>query len=194
MARKIQQSLFDQLSKRGRMPSKPWDHFGGMYLKNYNPKSKRPMSPKKALHLVLHSSKATGSRSFKNEKFEVRIWEIIAQHAVKTGVKIYEYANAGNHLHLLLRAKHREDYHAFIRTITGLIARLVGKSERGQPLKEKFWSGRPFSRIVGFAKREFQNVKRYLLRNTLEVIGWMPYIERNKRLPNKFRRLLGSSA
>ena len=190
MARTTQQSLFDQKPKLGRKLTKPLDHFGGMYLKNYNPKSKRPMSSKKALHVVLRSSKAIHSRSFKNEKFEARIWEIISYHAEKTGTKIYEYANSGNHLHLLIRSKHREDYRAFIRTITGLIARLVGKTEKGQPLKEKFWDGRPFSRIVGFAKREFTTVKKYLLRNTLEAIGWIPYIDRKRRLPVELRQWL----
>ncbi len=174
-SRKIQQSLFDQLPKRGRKPQKPHDHFGGMYLRKYNPKSKRPMDSKKALHLVLHSTKATGTKSFKNKTYEARIWEIIDTHARKAGIRIYEYANAGNHLHLLLRAKNRTDYNTFIRTITGLIARLVDKTERGEPLKGKFWDGRPFSRIVSFAVREFQTVKTYLLRNVLEDVGHPAY-------------------
>ncbi len=188
MRKKIQQSLFDQTPQRGRKPIKPRDHFGGMYLKNYNPKSKRPMDSKKALHVVLHSAKAVGLKSFKNSAHEAAIWEIISRHAKRTGTSIYEYANAGNHLHLLIRAKKREDYAAFIRIITGLIARLVGKSERGVPLKEKFWDGRPFSRVVSFAKREFQTVKTYLLRNVLEAIGWMPYVPRSKQLPPKIRK------
>jgi len=188
--RKIQQSLFHQLPKRGRPPTKPHGHFGGRYLKNYNPKSERPMDSKKALHLVLKSSQATGEKSFKSEKYEAKIWDIIKHHADKTGIKIYEYANGGNHLHLLLRAKHRDDYTAFIKTITGLIARLVGNSERGNPLKKKFWDARPFSRVVSFAYREFNAIKTYLLRNTLEAIGWMKYISRYSRLPKELRRVL----
>jgi len=191
--RKIQQSLFDQLPKRGRPPLKPRGHFGGRYLKNYNPNCERPMDSKNALHLVLKSSQAVGEKSFKNEKYEAKIWEIINYHADKTGIKIYEYANGGNHLHLLLRAKHRDDYTAFIRIITGLIARMVGNSERGKPLKKKFWDARPFSRIVGFAKKEFNAIKTYLLRNTLEAIGWLKYISRDSRLPKELRQLLDAS-
>lgn len=190
MTKKIQRSLFDQKPKRGRKPLKPYDHFGGVHLKNYNPKSKRPMDSKKTLHLTLKSSQATGVKSFKNKQLEARIWQIIDHQATRTHIRIYAYANAGNHLHLLIRAKHRENYISFIRSITGLISRLVGKSERGQPLKEKFWDARPFTRIVSFAKREFQTVKTYLLRNTLEAIGWMPYFSRDKRLPREWRQWL----
>jgi len=190
MSRKIQQSLFDQLPKRGRPPLKPRGHFGGRHLKNYNPNCERPMDSKKALHLVLKSSQAVGDKSFNSKKFEAKIWDIVSKHAEKTGIKIYQYANGGNHLHLLLRAKHRNDYTAFIKAITGLIARTVGKSERGKPLKKRFWDARPFSRIVGFAKQEYNAIKTYLLRNTLEAIGWIKYISRDSRMPMELRRVL----
>jgi REP element-mobilizing transposase RayT len=193
MSRKIQQNLFDQIPKRGRKPQKPHDHFGGRYLQNYNPKSKRPMDSKKALHLVLKSSQAVGEKSLNSHKFKTKIWDIICNHAEKRGIKIYEYANGGDHLHLLLRAKHRDEYSGFIRTISGLIARLVGGAQRGKPLRKKFWDARPFSRIVSFAKREFNSVKTYLLRNTLEAIGWMPYISRKQRLPSQLRHWLNAS-
>jgi REP element-mobilizing transposase RayT len=161
-----------------------------MYLMNYNPSSKRPIDSKKALHLVLRSSWATGASSFKHKNYEAQIWEIISTHAERTGVRIFEFANGGNHLHLLIRAKHRDDYNCFIRIVSGLIARLVGKSERGKPLKTKFWDSRPFTRIVSFAKREFSIAKVYLLRNTLEAIGWLPYFPRHKKLPAELRQWL----
>jgi len=191
--RKKQQSLFDQQPKRGRPPIKPHGHFGGRHLKNYNPNCERPMDSKKALHLVLKSSQAVGEKSFKSEKFEAKVWDIIKHHAKKTGIKIYEYANGGNHLHLLLRAKHRDDYTAFIKAITGLIARTVGKSQRGKPLKKRFWDARPFSRVVSFTKKEFKAIKTYLLRNTLEAIGWLPYLSRDRRLPKELRHALDAA-
>jgi len=192
--RKIQQNLFDQLPKRGRKPNKPHGHFGGRYLKNYNPKSKRPMDSKKALHVVLKSSRAVGGRSFDHDKFKAKIWDIISKHAAQKGIKIYSYANGGNHLHLLLRAKNRKEYSGFIRTITGLIARLVGATQRGRPLRKKFWDARPFSRTVNFSKKEFSAAKTYLLRNTFEAIGWMPYVSRDKHLPRELRQWLNASA
>ena len=95
-------------------------------------------------------------------------------------------------MHLLIRAKLREDYVRFIRTVTGLIARLVSGAQRGLPLKErfrgKFWDARPFTRIVNFEKKEFETVKRYLLKNTLETIGWIPYISRSRKLDTEWKR------
>ncbi|MCB0393819.1 MAG: hypothetical protein KDD25_04640, partial [Bdellovibrionales bacterium] len=79
---------------------------------------------------------------------------------------------------------------AFIRSVTGLIARHVGRTEKGSPLKRKFWDARPFSRIVSFARNEFRTAKAYLLRNTLEVIGWMPYQFRDQKLSQKKRAWL----
>jgi REP element-mobilizing transposase RayT len=190
MMRNTQYSLFEQRPKRGRKPQKPNGHFGGVYLKNYNPKSKRPMDSKKALHLVLKSSYAVGVKTFKGAAYEAKIWDIVYNHAEKCGVKIYEYANGGDHLHLLIRAKYREDFNRFIRTISGLIARLVGGSEKGKPLKRKFWDARPFTRIVAFTKKVFQAAKAYLLRNNLEAIGWMSYVPRPKRLSPEARNWL----
>jgi REP element-mobilizing transposase RayT len=194
MPRKIQQSLFDKKPKRGRPPIKPHGHFGGRYLKNYNPKCERPIDSKKALHLVLKSSHATGERSFNSKTHKKTVWRIINDHADKFGIKIHEYANGGNHLHILLRAKNREDYAAFIRTITGLIARCIGNSQRGRRLKKKFWDARPFSRVVSYARQEFNAAKTYLLRNTLEAIGWIKYISRNSRMPQALREILVARA
>jgi REP element-mobilizing transposase RayT len=190
MSRKKQLNIFDQKPKRGRKPKKPATHFGGIHLKNYNPKSKRPMDSKKALHLTMKSSQATGTKSFKNENYEAKIWEIISNHAERFQIKIYEYANGGNHLHLLIRAKHRDEFRAFIRTISGLIARLVGGGQRNHARNRRFWDARPFTRIVSFAKKEFATAKSYLHRNMLEIIGWMPYVARDMRLPKNWREWL----
>jgi REP element-mobilizing transposase RayT len=173
--------------KRGRKQIRPENSFGGKYCLNYNPKTKRPLNEKKALHLVLRSTLAKGKLSFKNTAFEEKIWAIIKKHSSKNNIKIYEYANASNHLHLLIRAKAREDYVRFIKTITGLIARLVSGIEKGSRLKRKFWDARPFTRIVSFSKNDFKRVKLYLLRNTLETIGWIPYISRSKKLPPEWK-------
>jgi REP element-mobilizing transposase RayT len=193
--RRLQLDIFEQKPKPGPKPKKPRHVFGGAYLKSYNPKTARPLDGKKALHVVLKSSQAKGDKSFKAKTNEAPIWDIVKNHADRLGIKIYEYANGGDHLHILLRARHRSEYNAFIRTISGLIARLVGKSERGSPLKRKrFWDARPFSRIVSFAKREFQTAKTYFLRNALEAIGWMPYVPRTQKLSPQLREWLNWGA
>lgn len=172
---------------RGRPRIRPPKSFGGSYFKNYNPREQRPINQNQALHLVLKSSQATGVRSFKNKKFEKKIWQIIKKHAQKNSIKIYEYANAGNHLHLLIRVKRRDFYNKFIRTITGLIARLVKSIENGAPIVKSFWDSRPYSRIVGFRGREFKMVKLYLARNTFEAIGFILKIKRSKKLNSEWK-------
>ncbi len=185
---KKKKSSSSRKPKVGRKPLRPKNVFGGKYFLNYNPSIERPIDQKKALHLVLRSTQAKGAYSFKNHKFEMKIWEIIKKHAQLNEIKIYEYANASNHLHLLIRAKFREGYVRFIRTVTGLIARLVSGAQRGCKLKKKFWDARPFSRIVSFSKKEFQQVRTYILQNTLETIGFIPYISRSKKLPPKWKQ------
>lgn len=181
MCKKSQPDFFDNNETRGRKRKIPLNVHGGSHHMNYNPAKARPLHTKQALHVVLKSKKATGAYSFKNKKWESLIWDLIAKHAKSNGVKIYSYSNAGNHLHLLVRATSREGYNSFIRSVSGLIVRLVTGAQKGNKLKGKFWDGRPFSRIVFFGK-DFQKVKSYLLRNTLEVIGWIPKIKRSKKL------------
>jgi len=184
--KKTQLDFFENNETRGRKRKIPLNVQGGSHHMNYNPAKARPLHTKKALHVVLKSKKATDAYSFKNKKWEQKIWDLIARHAKANGIKIYSYSNAGNHLHLLLRAKSRDGYNSFIRSVSGLIVRLVTGVQKGKKRKEKFWDGRPFSRIVHFGK-DFQKVKSYLLRNTLEVIGWIPKIKRSKKLTPEWK-------
>jgi REP element-mobilizing transposase RayT len=188
-----QLNLLAQIPRHGPKRRRPELSFGGIYFKNYNPSMQRPMDSKKALHVTLKSSRAIGEKSFKNKIFERKIYELVASKAQDCSIKIYGYANGGNHLHILMRAKRREDYQRFIRTITGLIARFVGGAERGKKLKNKFWDNRPFSRVVSFAKSEFYIVRRYLTRNVLEAIGWMPYVQRSKKLNHYWSTFLSTT-
>jgi len=103
--------------------------FGGDLLKGNHPKFKRPLSSKKAIHLVMRSTKARGAHSFL--RFHLAIKRIIDNQARRHGIQVYRLANAGNHLHLMIRCCSRRAYTRFIRSISGLIARLVLQKERG---------------------------------------------------------------
>src|SRR5215213_6577840 len=65
----------------------------------------RPFDPKRPLHVVLHSEQARGKWSFLHQEHKLKIERFIYSLSDKWGVKIYEYANVGNHLHLLVQAK-----------------------------------------------------------------------------------------
>ena len=156
--------------------------FGGDLLKNSNPKAARPISTKKSMHLVLRSSKAIGAHSLL--KANTAIFEVISRQSKKFGVKVYRYANGGNHLHLIILPRSRKAYQDFIRAVSGLIARLILKAQKGSPkLNEnsqlKFWDKRPFTRLVEWGK-DFSRTSDYLLQNTLEAIGFIAYKPRNK--------------
>ena len=48
-------------------------------------------------------------------------------------VSVYRYANVGNHMHLLIRAKSRKDWQGFIREFAGGVAMIVtGALERSK--------------------------------------------------------------
>jgi REP element-mobilizing transposase RayT len=157
-------------------------HFGGAYLKKSHPKVARPLSIKRSLHLVMRSSKATGSYSFlKNSR---KIFDIIYKQSKLHGVKIYRYANGGNHLHLVILPRSASAYRKFIRAASGLIARLILRRERGSvqqatTTKTKFWDQRPYTRIVEWG-RDFKSVSNYLMQNILEAIGFVNYKPRKK--------------
>src|SRR5262249_47542509 len=98
-----QLNLFNIVPKRGRPRQRPRTVFGGQNCLNYNPASRRPMDSKKALHLVLRSTKAVGAKSLKNKVYEERVFAIVQKHAKLNAISLYEYANGGNHLHILMR-------------------------------------------------------------------------------------------
>lgn len=152
-------------------------HFGGEHLGNSNPKEKRPLSTKKAMHLVIRSSLAKGAHSLRRKDKEV--FKIVQKQARQLGVKLYKYANGGNHLHMIVLPLSRTAFNKFIRAITGLIARLILSTERGRPtLKSiQFWDKRPFTRILEWGA-DFNKVCDYLLKNTLEAYRFITYTVR----------------
>ncbi|MBL7714035.1 MAG: transposase [Bdellovibrionales bacterium] len=182
--------------------------FGGSWLRG-NPRDQRPISFKRPLHVVLRSSQARGPRSFLEPKRAKRVRAIVERAAKIQGVKLYRYANSGNHMHLVVLARSRPAYQAFIRSISGLIARATLGAERGRakdskseqeksgkrarakpdnradanlnehPKPARFWDARPFTRIIEWG-RDYRRVCAYLMQNTLEALGFVPYRPRNK--------------
>lgn len=145
--------------------------FGGSRLKS-NPKTARPVSRKNAMHFVLRSRHATGTRSMRYGKYRAAVDNIIMKQAKKCGIRIYRYQNVGNHLHILLRVHDRRLLAKFLRAISGLIARAILSCERGSPSRIKqFWDGRPFSRIVEWG-RAYKTALHYLEKNRLQALGF----------------------
>jgi REP element-mobilizing transposase RayT len=156
-----------QLEFQGSAFTKPKDWFGGAYLKGNHAKRKRPLESKFAIHVVLRAAESGLRRPA-----VYRHVNLAATRACKRyGVKLYEYANVGNHLHLLIKLPHIRAWRAFIREITGRIAQIARGLKGRQKGARAFWRHRPFTRIVRGWKRTYRLAKDYVVLNQLEGEG-----------------------
>lgn len=132
-------------------------------------KAARPFNKKKAIHLVLRSSRARGKWSFLAAQNKFKIEGIIGAQAKKWGIVIYKLGNSGNHLHIAVRAHDHACFKGFLRTITGLVARAVTGSRKGNPVG-KFWDELAYTRLLNWG-REFDLLINYVKINILEGKG-----------------------
>jgi REP element-mobilizing transposase RayT len=144
-------------------------------------KGSRPFDPKQAIHVVLRSSQARGALSMLHPSHCNHIERLVNQLKLRWGIAVYRYANVGNHLHLLIRAKSRANWQGFIRELSGRIAMIVTGARKGNALlrsktagpesaKRGFWDYLVFTRLVSFG-RDFKNVARYVATNLWEGLG-----------------------
>ncbi|MBI2606195.1 MAG: hypothetical protein HYW49_08970 [Deltaproteobacteria bacterium] len=150
-------------------------------------KKRRPFDPKQALHVVLRSSKARGEFSMLRPRHCNHIRNLVDRLKLRWNISVYRYANVGNHLHLLIRAKTRKQWQGFIRELAGGIAMIVTGARKGAAFprdqmaraktagvavsaRRAFWDHLVFTRIVRFG-RDFNNVARYVATNLWEGFG-----------------------
>jgi len=138
-------------------------------------KTARPIDPKQALHVVLRSSVARGKNSMLQAAHAKNIHHFIQQIAKRLGVRIYRYANVGNHLHLLISVPSRVIWQRFLRELAGGIAIIVTGAKKGAGLRKNksqrgFWDELAFTRIVNFG-RDFKKVCDYVVKNLFEAAG-----------------------
>ena len=148
------------------------DLFHGSNLVPGKRKIARPLDPKRTIHLILKSSQSRGERSLLQPRYAKRIQILIEQVAAHYGIKIYGYANVGNHLHLLVKTKTRLEFQNFLRVIAGKIAILVTQAKKGQK-KGKFWDGLSFTRVVHWGN-DFKRLTNYFIKNQIESFGYGP--------------------
>ena len=129
-------------------------------------KLERPVSTRQPMHVTLHSKRAKADWSLLRHDRSVR--EALRICARRSGVRVYDFANAGSHLHLLVRARKRDAFQAFLRSFAGIVARKVTLARRGRPLQGgRFWSGLAWSRIITWG-RDYWTVRHYIFRNRIE--------------------------
>ncbi len=143
-------------------------------------KTSRPLEPTLPLYLALRSSRARGKWSLQRPTTEARIQEILRELSQRHGVKVFEYANGGDQLHLLLRAKSRPGFQAFLRAFAGLTARLVTGAKKGKP-SGKFWDALTYSRVLAWGK-EFDSMRELFGKGDLAALE--PLARPKKKLRN----------
>jgi REP element-mobilizing transposase RayT len=133
-------------------------------------KTERPFSPKAPIHIVLKSARAKGTWSLLHRKNQSRITSMIYVYASRFKVHVYEAANVGNHLHLLVKADDRKNLADYLRVLAGRIAVTVTGAQKYVKRVGRFWDHLCWSRLVAWGK-EFHFVKRYIFANELEFLG-----------------------
>jgi REP element-mobilizing transposase RayT len=129
-------------------------------------KLERPVSIRRPMHVTLHSPRARGPWSLR--RHQAAVVRTLRDCARRTGVRVYDFANVGSHLHLLVRAKTRRGFQSFLRSFAGLVARAVTGARRRRPLGEgRFWGALAWSRILTWG-REYRSAREYIFRNRIE--------------------------
>jgi REP element-mobilizing transposase RayT len=169
--RRRQLSLFESL------PTQSLEHGGD--VGSGKRKGARPFSRRQSNHIVFRSSAARGSWSLRRRANEERIEALLQEMQAKFGVKVYEYAITGTHIHLLARASSRKGLSGFLSAFAGTVARIVTGAAKGNPTGT-FWDALTYSRIVSWG-RDFHSVRRYIEWNRLETMGLIPFAPRKER-------------
>lgn len=130
--------------------------FGGELSKGKR-RSQRPLSETEPIHLVLKSNKAFGRRSLLHPANRKMLLKYTRRFVFRFHVRLYSFANVGNHIHIVIRVSDRKSYVSFISALTGTISKMIFKSAG-------MWDMRPFTRVATWG-RGFQIVKKYVERN-----------------------------
>ncbi len=128
-------------------------------------KTARVLDSRKPINFVLKSQKSVNLYLRRSQ-----LQHLLFRYAKKFGVKVYSESVQRDHWHFCIKITNRHLYRAFIRALTGIIARKIGKG---------LWVQPPYSRIATWG-RDFLNVLDYILLNQCEVAGVVPYAIRKK--------------
>jgi REP element-mobilizing transposase RayT len=159
-----QLELFDYKTNKPVFPKLKLCH-GGLSQRGKR-KEKRTIIPNKWIHLCLKSSKAIGHLSFWHKDKRDKIQNLIKRKSRQHFVELKEAVNMGNHIHMKIRVKHPVYFRAFLRSITGMIARIMTGAKRGNKFG-KFWDALAFTRVLT-TNFEVRQLEGYFKANRIE--------------------------
>lgn len=146
----------------------PTEHGGE--LSQGKRKTGRPFSPKLAIHVVMRAEIAKKQWSMLAKKHRGPVYLEMDRAAKESNLRLYRYANVGNHLHIVVKARAKRDLQRFLRVLSGRIAMRVTGARKGKPLKEKFWTRLAYTRLVEWG-RTFTNLLNYVAKNLAQAHG-----------------------
>jgi hypothetical protein len=121
-------------------------------------KTMRPLATNRPLHLVLKAGISLG-------RHEALVTRKVKRLVERFSCRVYDCAVAPDHVHLALLIPGRREYRAFIRSLSGLLARKIQKG---------LFVLLPFTRVVSWG-RDFRLLKSYIRKNQEEASGARPY-------------------
>ena len=130
-------------------------------------KTARPFYQKTPLHLVMRATRAKGMWSLQHRKNKAKIAAMVYTYAARFKVQVFQFANVGNHLHLMVRANDRKNLADFLRVLAGRVAVSVTGARKYVKRIGKFWDYLCWSRLVNYG-RDFFNTRAYVVANELE--------------------------
>ena len=130
------------------------------------------------MHFVF---RARGSKMHRHAKAIIQLWQTLGK---RHDVRVYRFSNNANHLHLLVRGKHRHGLQSFLRVFAGRVAQLVGGCVKAAKGDVSFWLVPVYSRIVGWGPDFFATTK-YVIQNRLEAAGLIPYQPRRRQIKER---------
>lgn len=131
-------------------------HGGDLFQKQR--KRRRPLARNTPIHLVLKAERDFGA----NRGLVLLEAERLAN---RFKLELLDNAVSLDHLHLVISTPGRREFNAFLRSLTGLLARRMGKG---------IWKALPFTRVAGWG-RELRVLNDYCWRNRVEAAGGMPF-------------------
>lgn len=148
----------------------------------------RPFSTKHFMHVVLKSDLAKGQQCFL--RIERELLCLIKSLALKLNIRIQDVVVMSNHIHLSLKISHRRALHSYLRSLSGLIVRKIFHAEKSRPKTlvdpKKFFTGRPFSRVVAGGRKSFTTLQEYFNLNRIEKLGIPKVVSRAHALHRTF--------
>lgn len=142
--------------------------FGGRLRKGRR-KIARPVDSRRPMHVVLRSSRAHGKWSMLRKLNRKAVEKVLKRGCERYDVKLLSKANVGNHIHLILKAKTRNDFQGFMRVVAGRIAANITGAKKGNAVG-RFWDHLAYSRVVAWG-RDYINTQIYLTKNLFEGEG-----------------------